>query len=55
MCASGKAASRAEMERELTDEPTHAGFQVVRKVGRNGGRKHRMPESTVESAKKLSF
>lgn len=46
-------ASLAEMERELTVERTRAGLEVARKLGRKGGRKPKMTESKVESAKKL--
>lgn len=46
-------ASLAEMERELTIERTRAGLEVARQLGRRGGRKPKMTESKVESAKKL--
>ena len=46
-------ASLAEMERELTIERTRAGLEVARQLGRKGGRKPKMTESKVESAKKL--
>lgn len=46
-------ASLAEMERELTVERTRAGLEIARKLGRKGGRKRRMTESKIESAKKL--
>ena len=46
-------ASLAEMERELTVERTRAGLEVARQLGRKGGRKRRMTESKIESAKKL--
>lgn len=46
-------ASLAEMERELIVERTRAGLEVARKLGRKGGRKPKMTESKVESAKKL--
>jgi len=46
-------ASLAEMERELTVERTRAGLETARKYGRKGGRKPKMTESKVESAKKL--
>lgn len=46
-------ASLAEMERELTIERTRAGLDVARKLGRKGGRKRRMTDSKIESAKKL--
>jgi DNA invertase Pin-like site-specific DNA recombinase len=46
-------ASLAEMERELAVERTRAGLEVARKLGRKGGRKLKMTESKIESAKKL--
>ena len=46
-------ASLAEMERELTVERTKAGLEVARQLGRKGGRKRRMTDSKIESAKKL--
>jgi DNA invertase Pin-like site-specific DNA recombinase len=46
-------ASLAEMERELTVERTRAGLAVARQLGRKGGRKRRMTDSKIESAKKL--
>lgn len=46
-------ASLAEMERELTVERTRAGLEVARKLGRKGGRKRRMTDSKIESAKRL--
>jgi DNA invertase Pin-like site-specific DNA recombinase len=46
-------ASLAEMERELTIERTRAGLEVARQLGRVGGRKRRMTESKIKSAKKL--
>ncbi len=46
-------ASLAEMERELTAERTRAGLQIARQLGRVGGRKRKMTESKIESAKKL--
>ena len=46
-------ASLAEMERELTGERTRAGLEVARQLGRTGGRKRRMTDSKIESAKKL--
>ena len=46
-------ASLAEMERELTGERTRAGLEVARQLGRKGGRKRRMTDSKIESAKKL--
>ena len=46
-------ASLAEMERELPGERTRAGLEVARQLGRKGGRKRRMTDSKIESAKKL--
>jgi DNA invertase Pin-like site-specific DNA recombinase len=46
-------ASLAEMERELTVERTRAGLEVARQLGRVGGRKRKMTDSKLESAKKL--
>jgi len=46
-------ASLAEMERELIVERTRAGLEVARKLGRKGGRKLKMTESKIESAKTL--
>ncbi len=46
-------ASLAEMERELIVERTRAGLEVARKLGRKGGRKLKITESKIESAKKL--
>jgi DNA invertase Pin-like site-specific DNA recombinase len=46
-------ASLAEMERELTVERTRTGLEVARKLGRKGGRKRRMTDSKIESAKRL--
>jgi DNA invertase Pin-like site-specific DNA recombinase len=46
-------ASLAEMERELTVERTRAGLEVARQLGRRGGRKPKMNDSKIESAKKL--
>ena len=46
-------ASLAEMERELTIERTRAGLETARKLGRKGGRRRKMTESKVASAKKL--
>lgn len=43
----------AEIERELTVERTCAGLEVARKLGRKGGRKSKMTDSKIESAKKL--
>jgi DNA invertase Pin-like site-specific DNA recombinase len=46
-------ASLAQMERELTIERTRAGLEIARKLGRKGGRKRRMTDSKIESAKRL--
>ncbi len=46
-------ASLAEMERELAIERTRAGLEVARQLGRRGGRKRKMTDSKIESAKKL--
>ncbi len=46
-------ASLAEMERELTVERTRVGLDVARHLGRTGGRKPKMTDSKIESAKKL--
>lgn len=46
-------ASLAEMERELIIERTRAGLDVARQLGRKGGRRPKMTESKIESAKKL--
>ena len=46
-------ASLAEMERELTVERTRAGLEVARQLGRKGGRRRKMTDSKIESAKKL--
>jgi DNA invertase Pin-like site-specific DNA recombinase len=46
-------ASLAEMERELTIERTQAGLKVARQLGRIGGRRRKMTESKIKSAKKL--
>lgn len=46
-------ASLAEMERELTIERTRAGLEIARQLGRKGGRKPKMTDSKIESAKKL--
>ncbi len=45
-------ASLAEMERELTVERTRAGLAVAEQLGRKGGRKPKMTDSKIESAKK---
>jgi DNA invertase Pin-like site-specific DNA recombinase len=46
-------ASLSQMERELTIERTRAGLEIARKLGRKGGRKRRMTDSKIESARKL--
>ncbi len=46
-------ASLAEMEREVIVERTRAGLVVARQLGRVGGRKRKMTESKVASARKL--
>ena len=46
-------ASLAQMERELIIERTRAGLAAAKRMGRIGGRKRRMTESKVESAKQL--
>lgn len=46
-------ASLAQMERELIAERTRAGLAAARKLGRVGGRKRRMTDSKVASARKL--
>ena len=46
-------ASLAEMERELTAERTRAGLEVARQLGRKGGRKRKMTDSKIASARKL--
>ena len=46
-------ASLAQMERELTAERTRAGLEIARQLGRKGGRRRKMTESKIESAKKL--
>lgn len=46
-------ASLAQMERELIVERTRAGLDAARQKGRIGGRRRRMTDSKVESAKKL--
>lgn len=46
-------ASLAQMERELIIERTRAGLEAARRKGRIGGRKRRMTESKVESARQL--
>lgn len=46
-------ASLAQMERELIAERTRAGLAAARKLGRVGGRKRRMTDSKIASARKL--
>lgn len=46
-------ASLAEMERELTIERTRAGLAVAKLQGRVGGRKRKMTDTKLISAKKL--
>lgn len=46
-------ASLAEMERDLIVERTRAGLDVAKQLGRKGGRKPKMTDSKIESAKKL--
>lgn len=46
-------ASLAEMERELIIERTRAGLLVARQQGRKGGRKPKMTDSKVKSARQL--
>lgn len=46
-------ASLAQMERELVIERTRAGLAAARKLGRIGGRKRRMTEVKVQTARKL--
>ena len=46
-------ASLAQMERELIVERTRAGLTAAKQRGRIGGRKRRMTDSKIESAKKL--
>lgn len=46
-------ASLAQMERELIIERTRAGIEAARKQGRVGGRKRKMTDSKLVSAKQL--
>ena len=46
-------ASLAELERVLIIERTRAGLDVARQLGRKGGRKPKMTDSKIASAKKL--
>ena len=46
-------ASLAEMERDLIVERTRAGLETARQLGRKGGRKPKMTDSKIASARKL--
>jgi DNA invertase Pin-like site-specific DNA recombinase len=46
-------ASLAEMERELIVERTRAGLETAKQLGRKGGRRPKMTDSKIESARKL--
>ncbi len=46
-------ASLAEMERELTVERTRAGLETARRLGRKGGRRPKMTDSKLASARTL--
>ena len=46
-------ASLAQMERELLAERTKAGLAAAKAQGRIGGRKRKMTQSKIESAKQL--
>jgi DNA invertase Pin-like site-specific DNA recombinase len=46
-------ASLSQMERELIVERTKAGLEAARKLGRVGGRKRKMTDSKLTSARKL--
>ena len=46
-------ASLAQMERDLTVERTRAGLEAARRQGRTGGRKRKMDDSKIATAKKL--
>eukprot|EP01037_Dinobryon_pediforme_P018521 gene18521-18802_t len=46
-------ASLAQMEKELIVERTRTGLRAAKQRGRIGGRKRRMTDSKIESAKKL--
>ena len=46
-------ASLSEMERDLMIERTHAGLLVARQLGHKSGRKRKMTDSKIESAKAL--
>jgi DNA invertase Pin-like site-specific DNA recombinase len=41
------------MERELTVERTRTGLEVAKQLGRKGGRKPKMNDNKIKSAKKL--
>ena len=46
-------ASLAQMERDLTAERTRAGLDAARRQGRTGGRKRKMTDSKIGTAKRL--
>ena len=46
-------ASLAQMERDLTAERTRAGLDAARRQGRTGGRKRKMTDSKIATAKQL--
>jgi len=46
-------ASLAEMERDLIVERTKAGLETARRAGRIGGRKRKMTDSKIKSARQL--
>ena len=46
-------ASLAQMERDLTAERTQAGLDAARQQGRTGGRKRKMDEAKIITAKQL--
>ena len=46
-------ASLAQMERDLTAERTRAGLEAARRQGRTGGRKRKMTDSKIATAKRL--
>src|SRR5271168_1956742 len=46
-------ASLAQMERELIVERTRAGLAAARKLGRIGGRKRRMTDTKIKTARRL--
>jgi len=45
--------SLAEMERQLTAERTRIGLEAAKRLGRTGGRKPKMTNGKIESARKL--